>query len=183
MTRKRAEGLSVRELRFCNEYLIDQNGTQAAIRAGYSARSARQIGSVLLNREIVWNKVKSLQDAALKRVQASVDQIIAEWTNLGFSDPGNLVWRTGELDSAGAATEPGTIKPLFEMPPEVRRTIKSIKFDINGRPEFSFWPKDASLTSLGRNKKLLTDNVNVNITLGFSERLRAAREKRLGGGK
>ena len=62
-----------------------------------------------------------------------------------------------------------------------RGELDSIRFDLAGRPEFSFWPKDASLTSLGKNKKLLTDNLNVNITLGFSERLRAAREKRLGG--
>lgn len=35
--------LTAKQQRFCDEYLIDLNATQAAIRAGYSARSARQI--------------------------------------------------------------------------------------------------------------------------------------------
>lgn len=183
MTKRK--GLTAREVNFCAEYLVSANGNgaEAARRAGFPERSARQVASRMLLRDDIQEKLAELRDKALKRAQASVDMIIAEWTNLGFSDPGNLVWKVGELNSAGQATEPGTIKPLFEMPPEVRRTIKSIRFDINGRPEFSFWPKDASLTSLGKNKKLLSDGVNVNVTLGFSERLRAAREKRLGGGK
>lgn len=36
--------LTAKQQRFCDEYLIDLNATQAAIRAGYSARSAKQIG-------------------------------------------------------------------------------------------------------------------------------------------
>ena len=45
---KNKNGLSKKRQRFCDEYLVDLNGTQAAIRAGYSAKTAKQIGSKLL---------------------------------------------------------------------------------------------------------------------------------------
>lgn len=185
MSKRKTEGLSGKELRFCHEYIVDQNGAQAAIRAGYSARSARQLASRMLAREDVWNKIKELQDKALKRVQASADAVIAEWTNLGFSDPGRLVWMPGDLDEAGnaiPAARYGTRKLLHEMPADVRRTIKSIEFvEVRGvqTVKLTLWDKNAPLTNLGKNKKLLNDTLDVNVKFGFSERLRQAREKRL----
>lgn len=185
MPRAERGGLTARELRFCHEYQIDQNGAQAAIRAGYSARSARQLGHALLQRADVWAKVCELQDAALKRVQASADKVIAEWTNLGFSDPGKLVWMPGDLDEAGVPIPReryGTRKLLHEMPAEVRRTIKSIEFiEVRGvqSVKLVLWDKNAPLTNLGKNKKLLNDTLDVNMKIGFADRLRAARDKRL----
>lgn len=185
MAKRKTEGLTARELRFAHEYQIDQIAAQAAIRAGYSARSARQIGHVLLGREDVWAKVCELRDKALKRIQASADAVIAEWTNLGFSDAGRLVWMPGDMDDAGnpiPAERYGTRKLLHEMPAEVRRTIKSIEFvEVRGvtTVKVALWDKNAPLTNLGKNKKLLNDTLDVNMKIGFADRLRAARDKRL----
>lgn len=53
--------LNPKQERFCQEYVIDLNGTQAAIRAGYSERSARQIADQNLSKLDIQNKIKELQ--------------------------------------------------------------------------------------------------------------------------
>lgn len=54
-----------KQARFCEEYLIDCNATQAAIRAGYSQKTAKQLGKQLLNNP----KVKKYIDEQLKLVE------------------------------------------------------------------------------------------------------------------
>ncbi len=73
----------------------------------------------------------------------------------------------------------GAIKPLYEMPEAVRKCIKSLKWDAEGRPEFSFWSKDIQLTNVAKHLKLLNESVDVNVQIGFADRLRQAREARL----
>ena len=57
---------------FCHEYLIDYNGTQAAIRAGYSKKTAYSQGSRLLKNAVVLSRVRALQ--AEKTAQLSISQ-------------------------------------------------------------------------------------------------------------
>ncbi len=54
--------LSPNQQRFCEEYVVDLNGTQAAIRAGYSANSAEMQASRLLTNDKVKSEVKRLQE-------------------------------------------------------------------------------------------------------------------------
>lgn len=58
--------MTERQKRFCDEYLIDLNATQAAIRAGYSEKTAYTIGQKLTKKD----EIKSYIDAALARLQA-----------------------------------------------------------------------------------------------------------------
>lgn len=53
--------LTGKEEKFCREYVIDLNGTQAAIRAGYSPHSARQIASRLLTKDYIRSRVHAIQ--------------------------------------------------------------------------------------------------------------------------
>jgi len=54
--------LNKRQEKFCIEYLVDLNATQAAIRAGYSELTAYSIGSRLLKKVEIKNRVKELQE-------------------------------------------------------------------------------------------------------------------------
>ena len=80
---------------FIQEYLVDLNATKAAVRAGYSKRSARQIGSEILAKP----HVKAAIDAALlersKRTQIAADRVISELAAIAFANPANLI-RVGE---------------------------------------------------------------------------------------
>lgn len=64
--------------RFCNEYLIDLNGTQAAIRAGYSLKTARSIANELLTKPDIQNYIQELQEGIKKRNKISQDEIIQD---------------------------------------------------------------------------------------------------------
>ena len=68
------KNLSPKQKRFIEEYLIDLNATQAAIRAGYSKNSARQIGDENLSKPAIAAAV-----ALAKRERSEKTKIDAEW--------------------------------------------------------------------------------------------------------
>lgn len=78
--------LTARQERFCTEYIVDLNATAAAIRAGYSAKTAEQIGWQLLQKTSVQNRIAELQKSRAKRVQVTADDVLRELMRLGFSD-------------------------------------------------------------------------------------------------
>lgn len=61
---------------FCREYLVDLNGTQAAIRAGYSANTAGQIAEQNLKKLEIQEYVQSLMDERAKRVDITADYVL-----------------------------------------------------------------------------------------------------------
>ena len=62
---------------FCREYMVDFNATQAAIRTGYSKRTAQVQGSRLLSNVMVKKRVDELRAKAITRNNLDVDQVIA----------------------------------------------------------------------------------------------------------
>ncbi len=68
--------LTPRQARFVEEYLVDLNATQAAIRAGYSARNADKIGPELLGKTRVAEAVKAAQQARTERTGITQDEVI-----------------------------------------------------------------------------------------------------------
>lgn len=68
--------LSAKQERFCREYILDYNGTQAAKRAGYSEKSAySQAGRLLKNAEIL-ARVRELQHEQVERISVSADYVV-----------------------------------------------------------------------------------------------------------
>lgn len=72
--------------RFCDEYLIDLNATQAAIRAGYSEKTARAIGQRLLTNVDIQKYIQEQQQSTRKKNGIKRDDIITELKRLGFAD-------------------------------------------------------------------------------------------------
>ena len=70
--------LEERQKIFCNEYLVDFNGTQAAIRAGYSKKTARSIASENLTKHNIQEYLKELIDRRNKRTQITQDDVVAD---------------------------------------------------------------------------------------------------------
>lgn len=70
--------LTPKEEMFCKEYLVDLNGTQAAIRAGYSARSAKQRAYLLLEMPRICDRINELMRARAARVETSADEVLRE---------------------------------------------------------------------------------------------------------
>lgn len=70
--------MTPKQTRFVDEYLIDLNATQAAIRAGYSQKTAGQIGEQNLRKLEVASAIKIRLDAAQKRAETTLDDILNE---------------------------------------------------------------------------------------------------------
>lgn len=72
------ENLTPKQERFCQEYLIDLNATQAAIRAGYAEKTARNIACENLTKPNIQEYIQKLQEGIKKRNQISVDEIMQD---------------------------------------------------------------------------------------------------------
>ena len=70
--------LTAKQKRFCDEYMIDMNGKQAAIRAGYSEHTAEQQGSRLLSKAKVFAGIQRLIDERAERVEVDADYVVTE---------------------------------------------------------------------------------------------------------
>lgn len=69
--------MTPKQEKFCSEYLIDLNGTQAAIRAGYSERTAYSIGQRLLKNVEVQSRIQELRAKEFKKTIATAEEVEA----------------------------------------------------------------------------------------------------------
>lgn len=87
--------LTVKQQRFVDEYLIDLNATQAAIRVGYSKKTADQQASRLLTNVKVREYLAQRQEERAQRTEITQDMVLKELAKIGFSDIRKVV-RWGE---------------------------------------------------------------------------------------
>jgi len=89
--------LTTKQTRFIQEYLVDYNGTQAAIRAGYPAASAQQMASENLLKPVV----KAAVQTALARLQARCDitaeRVLLELAHVAYADVRRIFDPDGRL--------------------------------------------------------------------------------------
>lgn len=98
--------MTPKQQRFVDEYLIDLNATQAAIRAGYSAHTAGKIGPQLLGKTGIRTALRARQDALQERAGVRQEQVIAELAAIAFANIGDYI----ESDEAGER-----LRPLSEL--------------------------------------------------------------------
>lgn len=77
--------------RFVKEYLIDLNATQAAIRAGYSPKTANEQGARLLANVSVQEAIAKAMAERSKRTGISQDRVVQELARIAFVNPQNVI--------------------------------------------------------------------------------------------
>src|SRR3954454_17200496 len=88
--------LNDRQRRFVEQYLVDLNATQAAIRSGYSAATANQIGARLLANVKVAAAIAEAQAARSRRTEVTADRVVLELARVAFGDPRRVMsWGPG----------------------------------------------------------------------------------------
>lgn len=70
--------ITPKQAAFCREYLLDFNGTQAAMRAGYSERTAQEQASRLLSKDMVRSEIARLQEQAAAVANVTLDSLLRE---------------------------------------------------------------------------------------------------------
>jgi len=78
-------------IRFCHEYALDYNATQAAIRAGYSTKGAKQVGSRLLKHPGVREYFDRMEATRLGRLAVTADRIRNELAKIAFANMDDFV--------------------------------------------------------------------------------------------
>src|SRR5258708_15842243 len=113
--------LSDRQRKFVSEYLIHLNATKAAVRAGYSPRSAADIGHALLRRhEAVMSAIQAAMEERERRTQVTADRIVTELARIAFADirsfadlgPAGVGFRATAATPTSAPPTPTTISAL-----------------------------------------------------------------------
>lgn len=87
--------INAKQSRFVDEYLIDLNATQAAIRAGYSAKTAGAQGFVLLKNAEIAAEIARRQKKRAKRTEITQDRVLKELERIAFSDTRRVVKWSG----------------------------------------------------------------------------------------
>lgn len=70
--------LTPKQVMFCKEYIVDLNGTQAAIRAGYSEKTAAEQSSRLLTNVRIQSYVQSLLNKRIKKVELTAEDVLLD---------------------------------------------------------------------------------------------------------
>lgn len=114
------EKLTAKQERFCREYLIDRNGTRAAIRAGYGEAGAGVAACRMLKKPNVLARVRELQTEEADRLSLSADAVLME------------IWRTYQKCSQATPVlefdpETGTMKPTGEYQFDSRGATNCLK--------------------------------------------------------
>lgn len=108
--------MTPKQERFVQEYLVDLNATQAAIRAGYSAKTAGQVGAENLKKPEIQEAIQAGRARLAARVEITQERVLAEYAKIAFFDPRDVF------------TEQGAIKPISEWPPGAAAAISA--FDV-----------------------------------------------------
>lgn len=82
--------LTDKQERFCYEYCIDFNATQAAIRSGYSKDTANRIGSENLSKPDIQNRISEMQNNLARTAGISALRIINEHKKIAFANAGQF---------------------------------------------------------------------------------------------
>jgi phage terminase small subunit len=135
--------LTRKEQRFVAEYTIDQNATQAAIRAGYSQRTARSIGSENLARPAIADAIAMATQAQSERLKRTADHVVREVERLAFSnildyitpseDGGVVVDLSALTRDQGAAIQDVTIEQFMDGKGADARPVRRIKFKLHDK--------------------------------------------------
>ena len=143
--------LTPKQARFCEEYLVDLNATQAAIRAGYSVESAGSIGS---------------ENLRSKRTGINADRVLRELGRIAFVNPKDV------LDLQTAEVKPDTSDDdLAAIAGMKVKYVPHKDFDENGDPvieqaierEVKLCDKLKALELCGRHLGMFKDNPEANV--------------------
>lgn len=149
--------LSAKQKRFVDEYLIDLNATQAAIRAGYSPDTANEIGSQNLVKLSIKNEIDKKMAERSRRTGVNADRVVRELAKIAFSKATDIV-----------DTDTATLRS--DVSDDDLATIQAVKVKISNTDsghleerEIRFADKLKALELLGKHIGMFQDKSKIEI--------------------
>ena len=156
--------LTEKQKRFVDEYLIDLNATQAAIRAGYSEKYANTNAPKLLQNTAIKEYIQERKADRVERTEITQDMVLRELAIIAFSnaaDYASVVEKDG-VDEAGNPVKYRTVEPVLTgtLTEAQKKALAVIK---KGRDGFEVKPYDKvrALELLGKHLGMFTEKVDV----------------------
>lgn len=155
--------LTPRQARFVQEYLIDLNATQAAIRAGYSAATANQQGARLLANVGVRAAVDAAMAKRGERALVTGDEVIAELRRIALSQIGKAVrWGEGLAVKDALTGEERIVNGVAlvdsaDLDDDTLAAIAEVRQGRDGSLSLKMHDKKGALVDLGRHLNLFRD--------------------------
>ncbi|QAV21997.1 terminase small subunit [Proteus hauseri] len=145
---------------FCREYLVDLNATQAAIRAGYSEKTARSVGNENLTKPDIEKRIQELMNDRSERLEITADYVL------------NRLVEIDQMDVLDILHDNGGIKPIHEWPKVWRTSLSGMDLAE------MFESKDGERNLVGVMKKIKWPDKVKNIELlGKHVKVQAFKDK------
>ncbi|MBN2416804.1 terminase small subunit [bacterium] len=129
---------NLKQERFCQEYVLTKNGTQAAIKAGYTKKTAAQTASRMLTYVKVSERIQYLRNHEAKRLHLRKDRVLRELADIAFANIGDCIkienTKVSKTDPVSGAVEEKCAQRILieEIPDDLLPAIKSIKQNRDG---------------------------------------------------
>ncbi|MFG1383730.1 terminase small subunit [Xanthobacter versatilis] len=144
--------LTMKQRLFVAEYMRDLNATAAAIRAGYSRKTARQMGAENLSKPYISQAIAEAMERRAEAAGVEAVRVLQELARIAFADIGQL------FDAAGR------LKPLNQLDPEHRAAIRCLQIItremddgmLERRVAVQIWDKLSALEKLARHLGLFS---------------------------
>lgn len=144
--------MTKKQKRFCEEYLIDLNATQAAIRAGYSPNTAKSIGCENLTKPDIRAHIDRAMAERSRRTGVNADRVIQELAKIAFVNATDVI-------------DPKTATIKENALPEDMAAIQSVKVKTFGEDglerEIKMADKLKALEMLGRHLGMFKDKLEL----------------------
>lgn len=151
--------LTPKQERFVAEYLVDLNATQAAIRAGYSAKTANRIASHLLSKVDIAAAVAERREHQLQSADLTAVRVLQEISRISFSDIRRVF------------DEVGNLKPLHELTDDEAAAVASVEVVIKNAKagdnqtdtvhKIKHWDKLKALEMAGKHLGVFNEQASV----------------------
>ena len=150
--------LTEKQQRFVDEYLIDLNATQAAIRAGYSAKTAQEQGSHNLSKLMVQQAIAEQMADRSRRTGVNQDRIVLELARIAFAKITDIVDSEGKIKSTATDDDLACIESVKYKGSE-SETSSSVEREVK------LSSKLKALELLGKHLGMWNDKLDVNVSI------------------
>lgn len=166
--------LTPKQERFVAEYCVDLNATQAAIRSGYSEKTAHAIGHENLSKPEIAAAIRAKTEKRAAKVEITGERVLEELAMLAFYDPADIACA---LDEKGEPVEITRPSDIAKLPKHIRKAIVGWGWDKQGNFTLKFAPKQATLNLLGQHFKLFNSEGDDALKEGLAALLNESRRR------
>jgi phage terminase small subunit len=164
--------LTPKQQRFIQEYLVDLNGTQAAIRAKYSEKTANEQAARLLANVSIQEAIAEAQQKRSERTEITQDMVLKELARIGFAQLTDFVAWGGEahdsvckiggeegIQIVDNSTLIASFTKSTDLTPDQAAAIAELSITKEGSVKLKLHDKKGALDSIGKHLGMFTDKV------------------------